>query len=278
MGVSLPNRWFNSLLHTFLPRKHCRSFSSPKPVNKTRSMVLSKSKTNFFFDPSHTLLSQLLLFSCTCSSFYPVLISTPPSPHISETRPLLHSYSDSLRPVYLSSSGNSFFGVCDSRDMLPFCSSQRMATMISYYTLSDTDSKPPETDKWIDKETTVLKHHWMWTGSYICWNPLNVCLFLIINLMSLNQNIWFHPSIIASSVTPPGLTENPHPTTKSLNNSTKYSWMWHKYVTGLWCYAMDHQRQWRCESTPAEKHLNQQREWHWWIPWSVCSGHLIPLT
>lgn len=77
MGISLLNRRFNSLLHTFTPQKHCQSFNSPKPLNKTRSMVPSESKSPLlsipqphFFPSSHALLSQLPLFSRPCSSFF----------------------------------------------------------------------------------------------------------------------------------------------------------------------------------------------------------------
>lgn len=76
MGISLSNRGFNSLLHTFTPQKRCQGFNSPKPVNKTRSMVPSDSESPLlsipkyhFSPPSHTLLSQLPLFLCPCS-FY----------------------------------------------------------------------------------------------------------------------------------------------------------------------------------------------------------------
>lgn len=63
------------MLHTFKPQERSQSFTYGKPVNKTRSMVPSKSESPLLsipqphFSPSsHALLLQLPLLSCPCTT------------------------------------------------------------------------------------------------------------------------------------------------------------------------------------------------------------------
>lgn len=116
-------------------------FHSPKPVNKTRSMVPSESESPLlsisqphFFPHSHSLLLQLPLFSCPCCCFfYPVLISTPLHSHISKrpdyfsTLSLTHSVSS----IYLLMLGLwlRFLGAADNSGVLPFTYSPHVPYM-----------------------------------------------------------------------------------------------------------------------------------------------------
>lgn len=140
MGISLPNGGFNSLLHTFMPQKknnektaaRLKSFNSPKPVNKTRSMAPSESESPplsipqpHFFPPSHALLLQLPLCSCPCSSFFIIYLfphlhsHTPTEPHhFSTLSPwLTGGLSIYLLVMWLRLR---FLGAADNSGILPF--------------------------------------------------------------------------------------------------------------------------------------------------------------
>lgn len=139
MGISLPNRWFNSLLLTFTPQKRCRSFNSPKPVNKTRSMVPSESLLSIpplnVFQCSYTFLLQPPLFSCTCSFL---------SSAYFHTFILIYSRDLTIFPHFPWLTPTCLFyllvlwfwlkclGAADNSDVFPFTFSQSMAITFGY--------------------------------------------------------------------------------------------------------------------------------------------------
>lgn len=99
MGISLPNREYNSTASYFYATKNAARFGGGvETVNKTRSMVPSESESPLlsipqphFSTPRHALLVQLPLFSCPCFT-----ISTTSFPYIQETRPCIHTSPDSF--------------------------------------------------------------------------------------------------------------------------------------------------------------------------------------
>lgn len=119
------------MLHTFKPQERSQSFTYGKPVNKTRSMVPSKSESPLLsipqphFSPSsHALLLQLPLLSCPCttpSSTAPFHTFTPIYPRDMTIFPhltwLIQSWSIYLLLLWLRLR---FLGAADNSSGLSF--------------------------------------------------------------------------------------------------------------------------------------------------------------
>lgn len=201
MGISLPNRGFNSPLHTFTLQKCCQFQLPPKLLTRqdwwfhpSLNHLYYPSLIPFFFPPSHALFLQPPPSLCPCSStlssahfhtFHPL--------HVRDIAFFLHTLPKNLSVPWCCA--GDFLGASDNSGVVPFTFSPHLL-----YTAT---ARPPffvwffwhlfVNDHLLINAERVKQHLWLplleanheQRGSHICMHA-------IISTLMLQWHMWCH--------------------------------------------------------------------------------------